>query len=158
MDNITEEIEAEEKRRQEEREIEAENTLEEKELGAVETIQTSELHSNRDTYFQKVFVLEQEILTEAQQLYAHDIPHGFYGQYYSDWDDLLQEVWDVLKETMPIEEFELIKSEQIQWIEMKEQNFAEMPDENASARAEGMDYLVHITTERVVYLIENFMD
>ncbi|WHY82418.1 hypothetical protein QNH23_03200 [Siminovitchia fortis] len=41
---------------------------------------------------------------------------------------------------------------------MKEQNFAEMPDETASDRAAGMDYLAFETAERTRYLIENYMN
>ncbi|MFD1708797.1 lysozyme inhibitor LprI family protein [Siminovitchia sediminis] len=111
----------------------------------------------KNNYRQKADNLESKIQREAKKLFAHDIAQGFYGQYYNEWDQLLNEVWGVLKDTMPKNEFEKLKSEQIAWIQMKEKNFAEIPDEPASSRAMGMDYLASVTAERTYYLIENYM-
>ncbi|WHY82419.1 hypothetical protein QNH23_03205 [Siminovitchia fortis] len=42
-----------------------------------------------------------------------DMPAGFYGQYYNEWDGLLNEVWGELKRTMTNSEFEQLKSMQM---------------------------------------------
>lgn len=111
-------------------------------------------------YLQKANTLEKKIRRELREAYpnAQDMQPGFYSQYYTDWDHLLNEVWGVLKDTMPKNEFEKLKSNQNEWINMKEQNFAEMPDETASTRTAGMDYLAFETANRTNYLIENYMN
>lgn len=188
VDNIAEEREKEEKRLQEEekkelaeeqeknkklqeekeKELEEEKEKdkrlqEEKELAEEqekETVkrQAAEKNSFKKEYLQKADNLENRIIGEAKKFSAHDMTAGFYGQYYQDWDDLLQEVWGVLRNTLSSDAFETLKSEQIEWIKMKERNFAEMPKEPASERARGRDYLAFETKERTYYLIENYMD
>ncbi|MFD1361927.1 hypothetical protein [Lentibacillus salinarum] len=111
-------------------------------------------------YLQKADVLDDRIMKEAKEIDpdAQDMRPGFYGQYYNEWDDLLQNVWDELEDTMPKDAFEKLKSDQIEWIEMKEEKFDEMPDETASARGKGVDYLAFETKDRTYYLIEDYMD
>ena len=103
--------------------------------------------------------LDNEIMNEAMKIYPNDqdMRPGFYGQYYTEWDDLLNETWGILKDSMPANEFEKLKADQNKWIQQKEQGFAEHPDETASSRASGMDYLTFETNERVYYLIENYL-
>ncbi len=115
-------------------------------------------NSVKKEYLQMADDLEDGIMREAKELFAHDMQAGFYGEFYSEWDSLLNEVWGVLNDTMPQNEMEKLKSEQIDWIEMKEHNFAEIPDEPASERARGIDYLAFETKERTYYLIENYMN
>ncbi|WP_203362978.1 lysozyme inhibitor LprI family protein [Bacillus sp. REN10] len=179
VDNIAEEKEKEEKalakeeKRLQEKEkalAKEEKRLQEKEKQALAKEEkrlqeekevkqrTTEENSLKKEYLQKADDLENRIVGEAKKLYAHDMRPGFYSQYYSDWDGLLNEIWGVLKDTMPKNEFEKLKSDQVEWIKMKEQNFAEMPQELASERASGMDYLAFETKERTYYLIENYMD
>lgn len=132
---------------------------EQKEVAAAETATQSAVQTNgSNSYLQKANILEEGIITEAKKLYAQDMQSGFYGQYYSDWDDLLNEVWGELKSTMPQAAFENLKSNQNEWIKMKEQNFAERPKEPASERAAGMDYLAFETKDRTYFLIENYLE
>ncbi|AIF45550.1 lysozyme inhibitor LprI family protein [Virgibacillus sp. SK37] len=104
--------------------------------------------------------LDDKIMKDAKEVdpHAQDMQEGFYGQYYGEWDDLLNEVWVELKAALPNKEFEELKYDQNQWIEEKEQNFKAMPDQVASQRAKGMDYLTFETKDRVYYLIGNYMD
>lgn len=183
VDNIAEEIEQKRLQEMEEEELanEEKNRLQiekEKELAeekererliekekkelAKEKEVSQEQHANVNSvqakYLQMADDLEEGIMREAKELFAHDMQAGFYGQFYSEWDNLLNEVWGVLNETMPKNEMEILTSEQIEWIDMKEHNFAEMPDEPASERARGSDYLSFETKERTYYLIENYMN
>lgn len=119
---------------------------------------TAEVNGLKKNYLQKADNLENGITNEAKKLYAQDTQPGFYGQYFSEWDDLLNEVWDELKTTMQKTEFEKLKLEQNEWIKMKEENFAEIPKEPASERARGMDYLASETKDRVYYLIKNYLE
>lgn len=103
--------------------------------------------------------LDEEIMNEAMKTYPNDqdMRYGFYGHYYTEWDDLLNEIWGILKDSMSANEFEQVKADQIKWIQQKEKSFAEYPDDVASSRAMGMDYLAIETKERVYYLIENHL-
>lgn len=112
----------------------------------------------KDQYLQRAENLDNRIITEAKKFYAHDMPVGFYGQYYNEWDGLLNEVWGVLKDTMPSGAFQELQSSQIEWVKLKEQHFDEIPDEPASSRAGGMDYLANETADRTYYLIHNYMN
>ncbi|MEC5423323.1 lysozyme inhibitor LprI family protein [Virgibacillus sp. C22-A2] len=114
----------------------------------------------KQKYLRESDGLEGKIMKKLKESYPHaqDMRSGFYGQYYGEWDDLLQNVWDELEDTIPKKAFEKLKTEQIKWIEMKELAFGEMSDETASARAEGMDYLAFETKDRIYYLVENYLD
>ncbi|MCM2989262.1 lysozyme inhibitor LprI family protein [Bacillus safensis] len=175
VDNIAKEIEkdkkkaqekekkeiAEEKKRTELAEEEDKKKREEdvaKEKAFLESNQQVHEKSLKKNYLTRSDNLENKIIKEAKKVSAHDMRTGFYGQYFQDWDELLNEVWDVLKEELPSGEFKTLESDQIKWNKEKERNFAEMPDETASARAEGMDYLAFETAKRTRYLIENFMN
>ncbi|GKV65902.1 MULTISPECIES: lysozyme inhibitor LprI family protein [unclassified Sporosarcina] len=118
-------------------------------------------HSNlKSRYLHKSDQLEQTIMNEARAAdpNAQDLWDGFFGQYYNQWDNLLNEIWGVLKQSMSANDFNNLKNEQREWIKQKERKFAELPDETASSRASGMDYLAFETQRRVHYLIEHYMD
>ncbi|SDO36678.1 lysozyme inhibitor LprI family protein [Alkalicoccus daliensis] len=159
------EREKEEERLQEEKEQqmakteenEAQDTVESEIVEEAEAEQKIASASSKNEYLQKGNNLTEKINNEAKELFEQDTQLGFYGQYYQDWDDLLNEVWGELKTNMPESEFETLKQEQIEWIQMKEQNFAERPKEPASERASGMDYLAFETKDRTYYLIENHL-
>ncbi|NGZ76788.1 lysozyme inhibitor LprI family protein [Saccharibacillus alkalitolerans] len=112
----------------------------------------------KSRYASKADRLDQTITEEAKRLFAHDTQPGFYGGYYEDWDNLLQEIWNELKATMPSVEFEKLKAEQIEWIKRKEKHFNEFDDTVASERAAGMDDLAAETKDRVYDLIEHYME
>lgn len=157
---------AEQEEREKEREAEKQRMEEEAKQRAVEqarqraavtepkrpTVETSSLQQK---YLDKAFALNDNMMNKALELYGEELPPaGFFGEYYQEWDDLLNEVWSVLKDTMPADEFESLKADQNKWIQKKEENFNNMSDETASERAAGMDYLAHETADRTYYLIE----
>lgn len=115
--------------------------------------------SVQSRYSQKADQLEAMIISEARAAdpNAQDIWDGFYGQYYEQWDDLLNEIWGVLKQNMSADDFNKLKVEQRAWLEQKEKEFSQRPDDTAASRANGMDFLAFRTEERVRYLIENYM-
>ncbi|MFP7494585.1 hypothetical protein SFC66_12410 [Terribacillus saccharophilus] len=125
-----------------------------------EPIQAAGNSGLKEKYLSEANGLDDKIMKELKDVHPHaqDMQPGFYGQYNGEWDSLLNEVWNELKDTMPDNEFESLKADQNQWIEKKEQTFSEMPDEAASARAEGWDYLAFETKDRTYYLIENYLD
>lgn len=147
-------LEDERTRASEEEQALADEEVATEEITAQATIEVN----NSNEYLQKADNLDNEIMSEAKKLFVQDIRSGFYGQYYNEWDALLNEVWSELKSTMSQFEFEKLKKDQTGWIKMKEQNFAERPQEPASERAAGMDYLTFETKDRTYYLIENYLD
>lgn len=104
--------------------------------------------------------LDELIMNETMETYPdnQEIDYGFYGQYYTEWDDLLNEIWGVLKDSMPANDFDQLKANQNKWIQQKEKGFAEFTDATASTRAMGMDYLAMETKDRVYNLIENYLE
>lgn len=141
--------------KEEERRLQAEK---EKELAAATAHEeAADEDDNLNYYRQKADSLDDEIITEAKKIMAQDMPNGFYGQYYQEWDELLNEVWGVLKNTLSQGEFANLKLDQKEWVGMKEKGFAEISDEVASERQRGMDFLAFETKERTYYLIEGFL-
>lgn len=163
LDELSEDLEEVEKRIAEnEQEIEeAEQQIAEKELEEEKQRleeQAAASTSLQETYLQKAAVLDAEIIEEATRLELQDLVPEFYGQYYTDWDELLNEVWGVLGDTMSSSEFERLKAEQNEWIQMKEKTVEELPKNSALEREQGMGYLAFETQDRTYYLIENYMD
>ncbi|MFK3936202.1 lysozyme inhibitor LprI family protein [Alkalihalobacillus sp. NPDC078783] len=109
-------------------------------------------------YSRLAIELENRMYEENNIIYNDVIATGFYTPYYEEWDELLNEIWSVLKNQMPEDAFEILKESQLEWINQKETNFAEMPSDVAVERTEGMDYLTHETMYRTYYLIYNYMD
>jgi Lysozyme inhibitor LprI len=181
VDSITKELEEKEKEeavREEERKerAKAEEEEEAKQVAKVEeekakqvakvekeekeAIQAAGNSGLKEKYLSEANGLDDKIMKELKDVHPHaqDMQPGFYGQYNEEWDGLLNDVWNKLKDTMPESEFETLKADQNQWIEKKEQTFSEIPDETASVRAEGRDYLAFETKDRTYYLIENYLD
>lgn len=116
--------------------------------------------SVKDEYYQKAKNLHDEMNTDASEIYRKGGNPGeaFAGQYYTDWDNLLNEVWGLLEKSMPSDEYEILLAEQLEWIEMKEYTFAtEYSDRTAAERGKGYAYLSNVTQERARYLIDNYL-
>ena len=86
-------------------------------------------------------------------------PYSHSAHAVGKWDDLLNEVWGVLKNEMPSGQFETLKAEQINWINEKEKRVDEIMDPNGGSivRLEAMGYTMTVTQERTKYLIDNYM-
>lgn len=165
VDSISEEMkkqairEEKEKKKQQEKEEEAtlqeenETSLQEEEQNDESTVKPTE----KTKYLQRADALDEKILTEGKKMYEQDLPTGFYGQYYKDWDNLLNDTWSKIKTEKPAAEFELLRQDQSNWIDQKEKGFSEIPTEPASERARGMDFLTFETKSRVYFLIENHL-
>ena len=107
-------------------------------------------------YLLKAESIDAEIRREVSNY--TEVPNGLIGDYGEKWDDLLNEVWGVLKDTMPSNEFEKLKAEQIEWIKNKDKGFAEIGDDRAYQRLMAWDYLSVETEGRTYYLIEHYLN
>lgn len=116
--------------------------------------------SVKDEYYQRAKGIYDKSNAEGKSITdaGGRIPPGFSGQYYTEWDDLLNEVWGVLEQTMPSDEYAFLLEDQLNWIAEKEHTFQnDYTHEVASSRQEAMDYLTYTTMERVQYLINNYL-
>ncbi|AVR00294.1 hypothetical protein OBCHQ24_15190 [Oceanobacillus iheyensis] len=105
--------------------------------------------SLKEEYAHKARMLDEDIELENKG----DVEIGVYGDYLDDWDELLNEVWGVLAETMPEDKFEQLKQKQIKWVQEKDTNY-----EKARSEIDAKDKLTNTTRERTYYLIENYVD
>lgn len=105
--------------------------------------------SLKEEYAHKARMLDEDIELE----HKGDVGIGVYGDYLDEWDELLNEVWGVLTDTMPEDKFEQLKQEQIKWVQEKDANYEKTRDE-----IDAKDRLTNTTRERTYYLIENYVD
>lgn len=108
----------------------------------------------KQTYLAKANELDNQMQRDIDDPNIQDWIGGFYFDYYREWDELLNEVWGAVKDTLPEAEFNVLLEEQREWIQVKEQTFDAMPQEPASARVDSQQYLALETKERTYYLIE----
>lgn len=112
----------------------------------------------RETYFQKAKDLRAEVayLEEKEQPVSTNEVNDFLYRVYTMWDDLLNEIWDVLEEEMPASEFEALRIDQRKWIEEKEAKAASFT-QGTIGTAEALISNWEYTEERIDYLINNYM-
>lgn len=78
------------------------------------------------------------------------------GEIYKEWDNLLNDVYQYLKKTLPADEFKALKNDEIRWIKKKEAAIAEAEAEyyGGSMRPLMMNGVgIEYTKERCAYLI-----
>lgn len=93
--------------------------------------------------------------TAQERGLVQDVELGFYGEFYEDWDHLLNDTWSALKKNMNTSSFENLKKEQNDWIKAKEANYESLKADNA---AHAKDELTLDTMERTYYLIEYYLN
>jgi len=81
--------------------------------------------------------------------------YGNGGAYYTQWDNLLNEVWGSLRNTMDSSSFESLKKEQNEWIREKDGRYNDSKD--IGNESKGKDRLTFDTRERTYYIINNYM-
>src|SRR5690625_1375145 len=103
---------------------------------------------------------EEQELIEIFNAISSSESRGLAKQCYDLWDDLINEVWGVIKEQLPESEFEQLRQAQIKWIQEKEALYDELNDEQYGllAIAEAYRAIQEMTIERTYYLINNYLD
>ena len=136
---------AEKEREKEEKEAEKKRKEEEKKAAASQ--------SKYDKYYDKAMAIESRMKDAAFDAgYMHDYSVVSY-KFVSDWDNLLNEVWDVLKEDLPSDVYDELLEDQREWIQNKEAEYKEYSD-----KVEADTYLGFTTMNRTVYLITHYID
>lgn len=104
----------------------------------------SQSQSQYDRYIEKASNLD------SRTGYADD------GAYYTEWDNLLNEVWGALRNTMDSSSFEALRKRQNEWIKEKDGRYNNGKSNGNEAAAK--DRLMSDTKERTYYLINNYMN
>src|SRR5690625_781453 len=136
---------AEKEREKEEKEAEKKRKEEEKKAAASQ--------SKYDKYYDKAMAIDSCMKDAGFDAgYMHDYSVVSY-KFVSDWDNLLNEVWDVLKEDLPSDVYDELLEDQREWIQNKEAEYKEYSD-----KVEADTYLGFTTMSRTVYLITHYID
>lgn len=98
---------------------------------------------------QAAVALQQRV----QQEIGASAPNGAYGQYYGEWDALLNDVWQQLQASLSPDAFQALTKEQVNWIAEKERILREN-EAVASARAWASDEVTRMTEQRTFYLLD----
>ena len=101
------------------------------------------------TQRQAAVALQQRV----QQEIGASAPNGAYGQYYGEWDALLNDVWQQLQASLSPDAFQTLTNEQVHWIAEKERILREN-EAVASARAWASDEVTRMTEQRTFYLLD----
>ena len=80
------------------------------------------------------------------------------GNELNEWDDLLNEVYNYIKQTISSEEFEKLRESQRNWIKQRDKNAKEAANfDGSAATLEYNGSLISQTKERIIWLIENYI-
>lgn len=116
----------------------------------------------KDQFLQKVADVEKDV----EQSFENSTHAGtsesitFVYEQYEKWDNLLNEVYQLIKNHLPAGEFEELKKEQLEWIEVKEterSNIATDTTGGTIMRVHANEYILNITEEKTKELIERYM-
>ena len=115
----------------------------------------------KDMYFY-YYQRYQEIESGVEYLYDNaystaDLVEAS-GNELNEWDTLLNEVYNYIKQTISSEEFEKLRESQRNWIKQRDKNAKEAANFDGSAATLEYDgSLISQTKERIIWLIENYV-
>lgn len=138
---------AEEKKKQEERERKEEE-------------RKQNMSSLKTSYLQKVDEVRDEIayMERTEDPISTPEYRAYYGRIFMLWDDLINDLWSTLEKEMPKGEFEVLRQDQLKWIQEKEAMADEIMEMSGTlGPAEASISNSNYTEERILYLIENYM-
>ena len=122
---------------------------------------TNTTEQQKDMYFY-YYQRYQEIESNVEYLYdnaystADLVEAG--GNELNEWDNLLNEVYNYIKQTISSKEFEKLRESERNWINERDKNAEEAANFDGSAAA--LEYngsMISQTKERIIWLIENYI-
>jgi len=146
------EVEAEESEKSEVQEVEAEETEEAEETGKADVVKVQKMIDDAEA---EAAALEKKLAEDASLTQA-DMNELSY-EIYTVWDDVLNDVWGILKDTLDEEAMNDLLEEQREWIADKEAKAQEAGVEFAGGSMEAMVVNMkasEFTKERVYDLVE----
>lgn len=128
-----------------------------------ENTNNDSIESKREDYFNKCINLENRLKVELESKYSTGVTVDLIeaaNTEYKNWDDLLNEIYGVLKEQLSATDMESIKNEQINWISIRDAKAEESASEVKGGTLEPVFYtnsLTESTKNRCYELIEKYM-
>ena len=110
-----------------------------------------------NTLTQRATDLQKRMVADRNKAYPNSqAPVGFTGQYLNDWDQLLNDVWQEIRTTLPKEKFQPLLEEQREWVAIKESvtASANSPDSSSVQRAGADDEVTQMIEARVFKLLQ----
>lgn len=119
------------------------------------------VESNKGIYLEKIKQVE-ESMVDLVDFYAGITVEQKYAtaEEYSRWDNLINEIYGVLREEMPTNDFEKLENEQINWISEKDPKAREASKKYEGGTQYEVEYaatLGQLTKERCNYLVNKYM-
>lgn len=117
---------------------------------------SDEKSAKKDEFLQKADDIEQYSKSHFETAQTQSEINRESGIVYEKWDELLNEVYQYLKTTMPDSEFEQLKNDEFAWIKRKEKAVEEAGEEWAGGSGAPMarnTAAIQQTEERCYYLI-----
>lgn len=121
---------------------------------------TAEQQKDMYRYYYKRY---QETESNVENMYDDDLYTtadlvAASGNELHEWDTLLNEVYNYIKQTISSEEFEKLRESERNWINERDKNAEEVSNFDGSAAA--LEYngsMISQTKERIIWLIENYI-
>ena len=110
-----------------------------------------------NTLTQRATDLQKRMVAERNKAYPNSqAPVGFTGQYLNDWDQLLNDIWQEIRTTLPKDQFQPLLEEQREWVAIKESvtESANSPDSSSIQRAGANDEVTQMIEARVFKLLQ----
>ncbi|MCJ8007194.1 lysozyme inhibitor LprI family protein [Lederbergia wuyishanensis] len=129
---------------------------------SLKTNNTGTTESKKEEYIEKL----NDTKKEMDELLSNSNDTATYamkkveGDRYDAWDELLNEVYGVLKEQLAKEEMDQLREEQRNWIKYRDDTALEASKKYKGGTAEHLEYvtvLANLTEERCYELVESYM-
>lgn len=122
----------------------------------------SQEESKKQEYLDKYLALETELKTSLEGKYAGttlDMREAAITECKA-WDDLLNEVYGIIQQQLSNEDMDLLRAEEIQWLDLRDSKAEESAKEFEGGTMEPLAYEMSIVTstkERCYELINNYI-
>ena len=116
--------------------------------------------SQRTEYLEKLNATKKELdAVEATDSSTYALK-AVAGARWETWDDLLNEIYGVLKEQLPPEEMDQLREEQRKWLTYRDESALEASLKYKGGTMEHLEYVIvlaNLTEERCYDLVEKYM-
>ncbi|WP_342514961.1 lysozyme inhibitor LprI family protein [Sporosarcina sp. FSL K6-1522] len=127
-----------------------------------EKVQTEQANQERE-YLDKLYQTEESLNDDLKDLYASSSTNDekeALAEAYRRWDDVLNEIYDVLQTTLSTTDVNELDNLQHDWLKFRERQAETALSEFADGSFESVEYLstlADLTKERCYFLVENYM-
>ena len=115
-------------------------------------------------YLDKLHQIEESLNNDLKDLYASGSTNDkkeALAEAYRRWDDVLNEIYDVLQTTLSTTDVNELDNLQNDWLKLRNQQAEKVSSEFADGSFESVEYLstlADLTKERCYFLVENYVE